>query len=55
MNHLVIGLGGTGGKNIRALRKLILAEPRLSTKSTPCIDFLYAIASCKMISQTDGQ
>jgi len=53
MNHLVIGLGGTGGKSIRALRKLIFAEQRLSTQSTQSIDFLYIDSSREMMSQTD--
>ena len=53
MNHLVIGLGGTGGKSIRALRKLIFAEQRISTQSTPSIDFLYIDSSREMMSQTD--
>ena len=53
MNHLVIGLGGTGGKSIRALRKLILAEQRLSTQMAPSIDFLYIDSSREMMSQTD--
>jgi hypothetical protein len=53
MNHLVIGLGGTGGKTIRALRKLIFAEQRLCTQSTPSIDFLYIDSSREMMSQTD--
>lgn len=53
MNHLVVGLGGTGGKSIRALRKLIFAEQRLSTESAPSIDFLYIDSSREMMSQTD--
>ncbi len=53
MNHLVIGLGGTGGKSIRALRKLILAEQRLSNQLAPSIDFLYIDSSREMMSQTD--
>jgi hypothetical protein len=53
MNHLVIGLGGTGGKSIRALRKLIFAEQRLSAGSAPSIDFLYIDSSREMMSQTD--
>jgi hypothetical protein len=53
MNNLVIGLGGTGGKSIRALRKLILAEQRLSTQSVRSIDFLYIDSSREMMSQSD--
>jgi hypothetical protein len=53
MNHLVVGLGGTGGKSIRALRKLIFAEQRLSIQSAPSIDFLYIDSSREMMSQTD--
>jgi hypothetical protein len=46
MNYLVIGLvgiGGTGCKSIRALRKLALAEQGLSTQSASHNDYLYAI------------
>ena len=53
MNHLVVGLGGTGGKSIRALRKLIFAEQRLAAESSQCIDFLYIDSSREMMSQTD--
>jgi hypothetical protein len=53
MNHLVIGLGGTGGKSIRALRKLIFSEQRLTTQSAPSVDFLYIDSSREMMSQTD--
>ena len=53
MNHLVVGLGGTGGKSIRALRKLIFAEQRLSSETAPSIDFLYIDSSREMMSQTD--
>lgn len=53
MNHLVIGLGGTGGKTIRALRKLIYAEQRLFSQGTPGIDFLYIDSSREMMEQTD--
>jgi hypothetical protein len=53
MNHLVIGLGGTGGKSIRALRKLIFSEQRLTAQSAPNVDFLYIDSSREMMSQTD--
>jgi len=53
MNHLVIGLGGTGGKSIRALRKLIMSEQRLSSQSIPSVDFLYIDSSREMMSQAD--
>ena len=53
MNHLVIGLGGTGGKSIRALRKLIFSEQRLTAQSAPKVDFLYIDSSREMMSQTD--
>jgi hypothetical protein len=53
MNHLVIGLGGTGGKSIRALRKLIFSEQRLTAQPAPSVDFLYIDSSREMMSQTD--
>lgn len=53
MNHLVIGLGGTGGKSIRALRKLIFSEQKLTAKPAQNVDFLYIDSSREMMSQTD--
>ena len=53
MNHLVIGLGGTGGKTIRAFRKLILAEQILASQAVPNVDFLYIDSSREMMSQAD--
>lgn len=53
MNHLIIGLGGTGGKSIRALRKLILAEQRYSSEVGKNVNFLYVDSSAEMMSQSD--
>lgn len=54
MNHLVIGLGGTGGKSIRALRKLIYSERRKrDDNNTNEIEYLYVDSSSEMMSQTD--
>jgi hypothetical protein len=53
MNHLVIGRGGAGGKSIRALRKLIFSEQKLTAQSAPNVDFLYIDSSREMMSQTD--
>lgn len=39
MNHLVIGLGGTGGKVLRAFRKLVYSEFR--SESAPGVDVAY--------------
>ncbi len=55
MNHLIIGLGGTGGKSIRSLRKLVFAE-RGSEGLEPSksnLEYLYVDSSAEMMSQTD--
>lgn len=41
MNHLIIGLGGTGGKVIRAFRKQVYAEYRAVAPAGLDVGFLY--------------
>lgn len=53
MNHLVVGLGGTGGKSLRALRKLIFSEQRNLSQPTPSLDFLYVDSSRELMEQSD--
>src|SRR5215510_7422238 len=52
-NHLVIGLGGTGGKMIRALRKTIYQEFRQAEPTTVNIRFLYVDSSQEMMALDD--
>jgi len=53
MNNLVIGLGGTGGKTLRALRKLIFAEQRLAPRPEHNINYLYIDSSSEMMAPDD--
>ena len=53
MNHVIIGLGGTGGKVIRALRKLIYAEFRQEAPSGVDLAFLYVDSSKEMMAADD--
>ena len=52
-NHVIIGLGGTGGKIIRALRKVIYQEFRKTEPSTVNIRFLYVDSSQEMMALDD--
>jgi hypothetical protein len=52
-NHLIIGLGGTGGKIIRALRKTIYQEFRHADPTTVNIRFLYVDSSKEMMELDD--
>lgn len=53
MNHLVIGLGGTGGKIIRNLRKLMHQEYRSGAGPDARIAYLYVDSSNEMMSADD--
>ena len=53
MNHLVIGLGGTGGKIIRALRKTLYQEFRGEKIAAADIGYLYVDSSNEMMSLDD--
>lgn len=53
MNHIIIGLGGTGGKVIRSLRKLIYSEFRQETAPGIDIGFLYVDSSAEMMAADD--
>src|SRR5215469_16341871 len=52
-NHLVIGLGGTGGKIIRALRKKIYQEFRKESPDGANLDYLYVDSSNEMMGLDD--
>lgn len=53
-NHLIIGLGGTGGKILRALRKNIFQEYRSNEPSQVNIGYLYIDSSKEMMSIDDN-
>lgn len=53
MNHVIIGLGGTGGKVIRALRKLIYTEFRSERPAGVDLGFLYVDSSAEMMKADD--
>lgn len=53
MNHLVIGLGGTGGKIIRALRKSLYQEFHGEKMAEANIGYLYVDSSNEMMSMDD--
>ncbi|HEY7493821.1 MAG TPA: tubulin-like doman-containing protein, partial [Candidatus Tectomicrobia bacterium] len=52
-NHLIIGLGGTGGKIIRALRKATYQEFRTLEPPTANVGFLYIDSSREMLGLDD--
>jgi hypothetical protein len=53
MNHVIVGLGGTGGKVIRAFRKLIYSEFRQEHPPGQEIGYLYIDSSKEMMSTDD--
>lgn len=53
MNHVIIGLGGTGGKAIRAFRKLVYTEFRRDAPAGVDIGYLYVDSSKEMMAQDD--
>ena len=48
-NHLIIGLGGTGGKVIRSLRKTIYQEFRNTPPEQVNIQYLYVDSDTAMM------
>ncbi|MEO7159314.1 MAG: tubulin-like doman-containing protein, partial [Polaromonas sp.] len=53
MNHFIIGLGGTGGKIIRALRKSLYQEFHGSPIPDVGIGYLYVDSSSEMMAMDD--
>ncbi len=53
-NHLLIGLGGTGGKILRALRKNVFQEFRSSDPELVNLRYLYVDSSKEMMSVDDN-
>ncbi len=52
-NHLIIGLGGTGGKVIRNLRKTIYRDCRSQSPKGTKIDYLYIDSSPELMGVND--
>src|SRR5215471_443471 len=52
-NHLVIGLGGTGGKILRALRKSVYQEFRGQDPANLSLRYLYIDSSDEMMGADD--
>src|SRR5260370_2397438 len=52
-NHLIIGLGGTGGKIIRAYRKTIFQEFRKEEPDGANVGYFYLDSSSEMMSIDD--
>jgi hypothetical protein len=53
-NHLIIGLGGTGGKVIRALRKTVFQEFRSNDPEIVNLRYLYVDSSREMMGLNDA-
>ena len=53
MNHFIVGLGGTGGKIIRSLRKSLYQEFHGNPISDVGIGYLYVDSSSEMMSMDD--
>jgi hypothetical protein len=52
-NHLVVGLGGNGGKMIRSFRKLIYQNHRVEDPPGVSIRYLYVDSSAEMMGDDD--
>ena len=52
-NHLILGLGGTGGKIIRSFRKLVYQNFRAEDPSNVNVRYLYVDSSDEMMSHDD--
>jgi len=53
-NHLIIGLGGTGGKIIRSFRKTIFQEFRQERPDNVSIEYLYVDSDASMMGNDDA-
>ena len=53
MNHIIVGLGGTGGKVIRSFRKLIYTEFRQEAPTGVDVGYLYLDSSKEMMALDD--
>lgn len=53
MNHLIIGLGGTGGRIIRSYRKTVYQSFRRADPQGVNVDYLYVDSDDRMMGLTD--
>src|SRR4030088_2571362 len=53
-NHLIIGLGGTGGTILRSFRKMIYQNFRTTEASNVNIRYLYVDSSDELMAQDDA-
>lgn len=53
MNHIIVGLGGTGGKVIRSFRKLVYTEFRQEAPAGVDVGYLYVDSSKEMMALDD--
>jgi hypothetical protein len=53
MNHLIIGLGGTGGRIIRSFRKTVYQSFRRTEPQGVNVDYLYVDSDDRMMGLTD--
>lgn len=53
MNHLLIGLGGTGGRILKAYRKLMYQQFREGSPDGVCIDYLFIDSDPKSFRDDD--
>jgi hypothetical protein len=53
-NHLIIGLGGTGGHIIRAFRKRVFEEFRTNKVPNVCVSYLWIDSSEKDLNETQS-
>ncbi|MFP5213543.1 MAG: tubulin-like doman-containing protein, partial [Acidobacteriota bacterium] len=52
-NHLIVGLGGTGGKIIRAFKKTVFQEFRSEKPKNVNVEYLYVDSSSEMMAADD--
>ena len=52
-NHLILGIGGTGGKIIRSFRKLVYQNFRAEDPSNVNVRYLYVDSSDELMSHDD--
>jgi hypothetical protein len=54
VNHLIIGLGGTGGRIIRSFRKMVYQSFRATDPRGVNLDYLYVDSDDRMMGLTDS-
>ena len=54
-NNIIIGLGGTGGKIIRSLRKMVDQMHRGQVPDNPRVSYFYMDSSAEHMRQDDPE